>query len=286
MRVRLLDPADIPSARRLWHICFPEDSEAFLDWFFTQRCMPSLSGGCFEGESLLSVMHGTVMPLACNGKTVPALMVSGVATEPGERGKGHMHRTMLFLREIAAEQGIHVLFNHPQDPDGYKRLGFLPCTDTLYFDQPRTFFLSDGKTGLRQEPFSLEKALLVYQKLTGRYSAFSVRDEAAFELRARELTLDGGEAYLFCDAHGPSAYCFCHREGSVTVCDEILSLGDYAPVLSELCRLTGCERIHAKLPPETPLPGERRVQNIMLADAATYASFGYGTRLCYSVDEY
>lgn len=286
MTVRLLTQHDIPAARRLWHICFPEDSDTFLDWFFTLRCVPELSAGSFEGGKLLSVMHGTVMPLTCEKKTVPALMVSGVATEPGERGKGHMHRTMLFLREKAAERGIHILFNHPQDPDGYKRLGYRPCTDTLYFEQPCTYFEGSDETKLRRIPFSETSALAVYSRLSKRYTAFSVRDAHAFSLRTQELMADGAKAFLFFADGSPVAYCFCHREEDVTVADEILSLTEYKSVLAAVCRLTGGARIRAKLPPETELPGEKRVQNIMLADDTVYAAFGYGRELCYSADEY
>lgn len=286
MTLRLLETGDIPAARRLWHLCFPEDTEAFLDWFFSSRFTPSLSAGCFENGRLLSVMHGSLMPLTLGRETVPTLMVSGVATEPEERGKGHMHATMLFLREQAEKQGIHILFNHPQDPDAYKRLGFLPCTETLYFEQPLTFFEERKTAPAECVPFSREAAFGIYKASIERYDCFSVRDERAFSERVKELTLDGGEAYLFHEDGLPSAYCLCHREENVLVSDEILSLGDYESVLYGLCRLSGCESIRAKLPPDTPLPGEKRVQNIMLADRETYASFTCGSRVCYSVDEY
>ena len=213
-------------------------------------------------------------------------MVSGGATEPEERGKGHMHRTMLFLREAAREQGIQVLFNHPQNPDGYKRLGFLPCTDTLYLEQPASYFKPFAKNSMQTGAFSEEAAFAIYRDRAEHYSAFSVRDEAAFSLRIQELSLDGGEALLFYEREAPIAYCLYHREGCVAVCDEILSRGDYASVLSAVCRVTGCSGIRAKLPPDTPLPGERRVQNIMLAEPTVYAAFGYGRKICYSVDEY
>lgn len=286
MNLRLLSPADIPAARRLWHICFPEDSEAFLDWFFVSGRVPELSVGCFGEGRLLSVMHGSVMPLTCGNKIMPALMVSGVATEPEERGKGLMHRTMLFLKEKAEERNIHVLFNHPKDPNAYKRLGYRPCTDTLYFDQPRAFFKDTEDATLQSVPFSETGALHIYTEAAGRYNAFSVRDAHAFSRRVWELIPDGAEAFLFTRNGLPAAYCFCRREGDLAVLDEILSLTEYAPVLSAVCRMSGCTRVQAKLPPDVELPGERRVQNIMLADDAVYAAFGYGRTLCYSVDEY
>ena len=286
MILRLLSKADIPAAKRLWHTCFPEDSEAFLDWFFVSGRRPELSAGCFEGDRLLSAMHGSVMPLTQGDTTVPALMVSGVATEPAERGKGLMHRTMLYLKEKAAERGIHVLFNHPQDPNAYKRLGYLPCTDTLYFEESAAFCARADGEPLRQVPFYEKTALGIYTQLSKRYNAFSTRDANEFSQRVRELTLDGGEALLFYEGDSPAAYCLYHKEGSLTVADEILSLAGYAPVLKAVCGVTDCERIRAKLPPDTPLPGERRVQNIMLADPAAYAAFAYGKACCYAVDEY
>lgn len=286
MIVRSLEKEDIPAARRFWHDCFPEDSEAFLDWFFTKRFTPSLSAGCFEEGILLSVMHGTLMPLTCGEKIMPALMVSGVSTKQEVRGRGYMHSAMLFLKDQAAAQGIPILFNHPQEMNAYKRLGYLPCTKTLYLDEPASYFDLYPDTKLREDTFSEKDALAIYREQAKKYQAFSVRDASAFAFRAEEMRLDGGEAHLFYSGNIPSAYCFCHREGDITVCDEILSCSYYGPVLAQICRITHCTRIRAKLPPDTSLPGKIKVQNIMLAEPQVYSSFGFGTTNCYSVDEY
>lgn len=286
MTLRLLKQADIPAAKRLWHICFPEDSEAFIDWFFRFRFPQGLSVGCFEEDRLLSALYGTLMPLSCMNEAISALMVSGVSTEPRERGKGYMHASMLFLKETAAKRGIHILFNHPQKPDTYKRLGYLPCTDTLYFEQPAAFFTEEAYPSLCSVHFSESVALKLYQSFAAKYSACTIRDKRAFSLRTAELTLDGGEAFLFTRGDEPVAYCFCHREGSTTIADETVSLSAYGPVLATVCRLTGAANLCAKLPPDTPLPGEKRVQNIMLTGKAIYTAFDYGKKPCYSPDEY
>ena len=285
MTLRLLEKGDIPAAREIWHQCFKEDSDAFLDWFFTKRCDPSLSAGCFEDGALVSVMHGTVMPLTSLAGVLPALMVSGVATVPERRGQGYMHRTMLFLRQKAQERGINILFNHPQDPDAYKRLGFLPCTETVYFEGNADSFAGIAPA-VPAPVFSPADAHAVYEALTNRYLAFSVRDAASFLLRTEELLTDGDRAVVYKEGGRPYAYCFYRVEGDTVFCDEILSLSGYAPVLSSVLRLSGARRILAKLPPDAGLDGERRVQNIMLAPEPVYRLFDGPGALRYSLDEY
>ena len=39
---RYLTEAELPQAKKLWAICFPEDDEEFIDYYFAERTAESL----------------------------------------------------------------------------------------------------------------------------------------------------------------------------------------------------------------------------------------------------
>ena len=109
MNVRLLTPEDTHQAKSLWQMAF-DDPPAFVDWFFAHRYLPQWSAGVFDGEKLISAIHGMPMQLTGTDGYFSALMTSGVATLPQERGKGYMYAAMRYLQAYAQEQGIRALY--------------------------------------------------------------------------------------------------------------------------------------------------------------------------------
>ena len=97
MTIRLLTRSDLSQTRALWETAF-DDPPAFVDWFFENRYLPAWSVGVFDGNKLISAIHGTPMDLSLGDGSFTALMTSGVATIPEERGRGHMYDAMRFLQ--------------------------------------------------------------------------------------------------------------------------------------------------------------------------------------------
>lgn len=104
---RALIQYDIPACRRLWQERF-EDSDAFCDWYFSERFAPALSAGVFLSnngtEQLVSMAHGRLLPLSIAGKPRLSLMVGGVATRKDAERRGYMRLAMQRIREIAADR--------------------------------------------------------------------------------------------------------------------------------------------------------------------------------------
>ena len=172
MTIRFLSDGDREQAKALWQDAF-DDPPSFVDWFFKNRYLPQWSVGMFDGPELVSAIHGTHMFLSLGDDSFPALMTSGVATVPRERGKGHMHEAMCFLQTYAEERGVHALFNHPQRPGAYAHLGFRPSTFTKYWQ-------GEGELGAGHIiPFSEDEAFRVYDAISNRYAGFVLRDRAA-----------------------------------------------------------------------------------------------------------
>ena len=278
MITRLLKQEDQAQARALWQSTF-QDPPSFVDWFFENRYLPEWSAGVFDGQALISVVHGAPMSLSLGGSSFPALMTSGVATVPQERGKGHMYTAMRFLQAEAENRGVRALFNHPQRPGAYAQLGFRNSTFTRYWQGEGTF--QPGKI----TPFSEEKAFQVYTVLSDRYDGFVRRDRAAFHLKMADYASDGAKGFLLEEAGKTVAYCICFVNEDVYG-EEVLSLTSYGPILHELQRIAGGKSVTAKLPPDADAAGEIRPQNVMLAPEDIWAKLTASGQPRFCVDEY
>lgn len=278
MNLRLLQERDREQAIALWRVCFPEDSDGFVEWFFQNRFAPDWAAGLFAGERLLSVIHGKPMRLLIRGRAEAALMVSGVGTLPECRGQGCMRETMLFLKEKAGERGIRILFNHPQKPGAYRRLGFVNATDTLYWQGQGSY-----KAG-EISAFNEDSAYAVYQRAMVRYSGSVIRSRAEFALKMADYDSDGGRGFMALDKGEPVGYAVYFSNAGVYG-EEVLSLGSYEPILFRLKELAGNLPAKAKLPPDAAAEGEIRPQNVMLAPKSVLDNLRSGApRFC--VDEY
>ncbi len=278
MTIRLLTNEDRAQAKALWQTCF-DDPPAFVDWFFKNRYLPQWSAGVFDGQSLISAIHGTPMELSAGEGSFPALMISGVATVPQERGKGHMHEAMRYLQAHVREQGIHALFNHPQRPGAYAHLGFRPSTLAKYWRGAGNY----PSGGIA--PFSEDKAFPIYSALTDRYAGFARRDRASFRMKMADYASDAARGFLLEEAGRAAGYCIYFEKEEVYA-EEVLSLTGYGPILHELRRIAGNRPVSAKLPPDADATGEVRPQNVMLAAEDIWQTMQTSGKPCFCVDEY
>ena len=278
MIIRLLKEEDRKQAKALWQSIF-DDPQPFVDWYFDNRYLPQWSAGAFEEDELISVIHGTPMTLSAGDSSCLALMTSGVATVPRERGKGRMYETMRFLQKHAESQGIHALFNHPERPGAYAHLGFRPSTFTKYWQGEGTF--APGEI----VPFSEEQAFRVYSSIADRYTGFVRRDRDAFHRKMAEYASDGTQGFLLRQAGETVGYCVYFDNDGVQG-EEVLSLRGYDPLLHELQRIAGTRPVAAKLPPDADAAGEVRPQNVMLAPDEIWQTMRQQAHPCFCVDEF
>lgn len=285
MIIRRIEYNDINQSKALWKSAFPEDSSSFIDWFFLNQFKPEFSPGVFENGQLISAAYGIYRPLMSSGKSIPALMISGVSTYPDYRCRGAMHMCLNHLRDIAAASSIFVLYNHPAVPGTYYSLGYRDCTSSLYFSEDKSYFMGT-RTNLTCAPFSSEDAFPIYKQAMEKYNCFSFRDRKSFSLRREECYLDGGEGVLFERNGSPIGYAFFDYSDNTLCCQEILMTNDdYIGALSCIFHHFHPSRIKAKLPPNATAPGKIRPQNVLSAPPE-YSSLFSGSLPSFCIDEY
>ena len=278
MTIRLLTRSDLSQTRALWETAF-DDPPAFVDWFFENRYLPEWSVGVFDGNKLISAIHGNPMDLSLGDGSFTALMTSGVATIPEERGRGHMYDAMRFLQGEAERRGVRALFNHPQRQGAYAHLGFRPSTFTKYWQGEGEFLQGEIV------PFEEGEAFRVYAAMADRYTGFVHRDRDGFLLKMADYAADDARGFLFREAGKTVGYCVYFAKEEVNG-EEVLSLTGYGPMLQELRCIARERPVSAKLPPDADVPGEVGPQNVMLAPDDIWRAMEASGKPCFCVDEY
>ena len=112
---------DFQQARELYNLAFGEDKPfddlLFADFF--EYCHT-----LFEGDRLVSMLFLLPCELCFEDKILPVQYIYAAATQPDQRGKGHMGR---LLDQIKRQESIFLL--RPATDklvDYYKRQGFTP----------------------------------------------------------------------------------------------------------------------------------------------------------------
>lgn len=248
LTVRQLTTDDIPACRKLWQARF-FDSDAFMDWYFSDRFCPELSFGLFDHGSLCSMAHGRMMQLRFGGAVVSALMIGGVSTVETCEGRGYMRRVLDAIKQFAEKNAIPLLLLTTETPAIYKSSGFNICAGML----------QTSANGGNSQPLSFDPMHIDLEALTTccnavgeRYHFFPVRSTKSMLSRLHECFSTGaGLLTLYADDGSVEGYAVCDPQEKIA--EEVLArtTDGYARLLAALA-----ENTSVLLPPDVPFEGQ------------------------------
>lgn len=251
MTVRRLTHADRAQAEAMWREIFG-DSEAFTAWYFSNRFSPVHSFGAFDGVRLVAMTLGRSTRIRVEDGVHDALLISGVSTLAGYRGRGLMHKLVSMQTEHAKNAGFSCCYLHPVRESLYASLGFRPGTDALRIesDAARThkpFTLRDG--------VDLQAMCAVYDTLLLTHDGMQVRDEAEWNAVLNDYATDGGKTVVAYAENRPVGYICCLADGTVS---ELFALcpNAYAALIDTAAARLG-QSLKATVPTDCDLMGER-----------------------------
>ncbi len=115
--------------RKLYEQVFPEDSPAFLDFYYEDRCRDNRIAVLEEAGEILSMAHLNPYRMRILDRVMPVYYIYAVATREDCRHRGYMRQVLeLSFRELTAE-GIPFCFLIPADPAIYLPFGFEKLCD-------------------------------------------------------------------------------------------------------------------------------------------------------------
>ncbi len=115
--------------RKLYEQVFPEDSPAFLDFYYEDRCRDNRIAVLEEAGEILSMAHLNPYRMRILDRVMPVYYIYAVATREDCRHRGYMRQVLeLSFQELTAE-GIPFCFLIPADPAIYLPFGFEKLCD-------------------------------------------------------------------------------------------------------------------------------------------------------------
>ena len=132
MDYRLIHPkkTDIEGLKRLWKVCFPDDGEEFIDYYFAERTRLDYMLAV-RSDEIVSMLHVIPMRFLVRSladgsiNSLPVGFIAGVATSPLHRKRGLAN---MLLREaasdIARREGYAALILSPENESFYLHAGY------------------------------------------------------------------------------------------------------------------------------------------------------------------
>ena len=192
-QIRKAENKDKEQFQKLWRVCFG-DSDAFCQWFFTNRFVPEYSV-CMEADSvLLSCMQAYPVHLNVRGQLVKSALLCGVSTHPDARKKGYMTEIFTYMMRLLHKENVILAPHTPAVLQSYYYFGHYPVSDTQYLTAqkiPHYNFKADI-VEINIGCGDLGELYACYRRFSQKYSGCISRTMADFALKAADYAADGG----------------------------------------------------------------------------------------------
>lgn len=116
--------------KELWKLCFPEDTEDFVDLYFSSRYTDGINSAIVENGKVLSALQRIPYPMKYLNQVIPVAYISGACTHPDFRSMGLMSRLLDSAHKNMYADGKCLSVLIPADEglvNYYSRFGYEVC---------------------------------------------------------------------------------------------------------------------------------------------------------------
>jgi Predicted acetyltransferase involved in intracellular survival and related acetyltransferases len=151
----------IPELKKLWRLCFPEDTEYFVNLYFDKVYTNENTLIFLENDKPVASFQMIPYPIKNNDQIKLAGYISGTMTHPDYRRKGIMSRMLKYSFDAMREKGYDFSFLIPQEGwlfEYYSRFGYEEAFPNS-FVSPALFEASSS-----QEVILRDKTIRIYTR--------------------------------------------------------------------------------------------------------------------------
>lgn len=232
MRVRKLDVKEHGKTRKLYEEVFPQDSQAFVDYYYSEKTKDNCIYVIEKEEEILAMLHLNPYRFMVNGREKSVNYVVAVATKEEYRGRGYMRSLLVQALKDMYGAGESFTFLMPAAEAIY-----LPYDFRTVYEQEHREYDEQNPTdngveiSVLLEEECRELANTVNQYLAANFQVFAVRDEAYYQRLMKEMGSDGGKLIL------------CRKEGEIIDCLESLEGEGYSAKPKIMTRIVDVRRM-------------------------------------------
>ncbi|MFR3730639.1 GNAT family N-acetyltransferase [Lacrimispora sp.] len=195
--IRYLKQEEKIESRKLWEKVFSEDSESFLDYYFSDRVRKNRVLTAWKEGTMAAMLHRNPYEVVMKDRIWKIDYIAGVATHPDCRHQGFMSRLLSRCFMDMYLERLGFCFLVPVDPAIYQPFGF-----TYISDLAAKSLNEKGQQQLSRRAFlehsdeCREVARFVGRQLEREYEVYALRNEEYYRDLCREVRSDRGDLIL------------------------------------------------------------------------------------------
>lgn len=178
--------------RKLWEEIFPEDSEAFLDYYYTEKTGTNEILADEAGGEIVSMVQWNPYPLWVNGRIWDSRYLVAVATRPEYRRQKRMARLLEAGMKKYASLGMPFCWLMPAKEEIYLPFGFRYVFQKWEGELPFGTSTGDLSVVTLTDEDLTAAAFFLERELEDRFQVFPERTEEYLRTLQKEVASEGG----------------------------------------------------------------------------------------------
>lgn len=188
-----LDAEDKDETKHLWHMCFPEDSESFIEYYYKEKTKDNEILVKKDSGLLISMVQYNPYAVKLRGRLWKLDYLVGVATEESRRREGHFRDAFVKMLHDEEAAGKPITYLVPVNPAVYAPMGFTFIGNVASYELTEEAKQTLTRTVCQDTPEDCGRAAVYMEQWLGaRYEMYTRRDAAYVSRLIKELASENG----------------------------------------------------------------------------------------------
>ena len=188
-----LDAEDKDETKHLWHMCFPEDSESFIEYYYKEKTKDNEILVKKDNGLLISMVQYNPYAVKLRGRLWKLDYLVGVATEESLRREGHFRDVFVKMLHDEEAAGKPITYLVPVNPAVYAPMGFTFIGNVASYELTEKAKQTLTRTVCQDTPEDCGRAAVYMEQWLGaRYEMYTRRDAAYVSRLIKELASENG----------------------------------------------------------------------------------------------
>lgn len=188
-----LDAEDKDETKHLWHMCFPEDSESFIEYYYKEKTKDNEILVKKDNGLLISMVQYNPYAVKLRGHLWKLDYLVGVATEESRRREGHFRDVFVKMLHDEEAAGKPITYLVPVNPAVYAPMGFTFIGNVASYELTEEAKQTLTRTVCQDRPEDCGRAAVYMEQWLGaRYEMYTRRDAAYVSRLIKELASENG----------------------------------------------------------------------------------------------
>ena len=212
MKLRKLERQEHGKTRKLWEDIFAEDTQEFLDYYYTEKTAENEIYVIEEDDKIVSMLHLNPYQMRVEDKMYKTHYIVAVATEKNYRKRGYMAKLLNHAMQVMKDRGEPFTFLMPAAQEIYKPFGF----EVIYEQRKGTV---TGKKGDKEclafvmaNENDCQEIADYANRMLKAYEVVTWRDAMYYKALLMEQASENG-GILLAKENGKIVGVFCYAKG-------------------------------------------------------------------------